>query len=50
MEVAVIAAGIFAVLGSAAAGANERPVANDHVNKPNATSNWKIAAHKEATR
>jgi acetyl-CoA carboxylase biotin carboxylase subunit len=50
IEVAVIAAGIFAVLGSAAAGANERPIANDNVNQPNAASNWKIAAHKEATR
>src|ERR1700758_4179686 len=50
VDVAVIAAGIFAVLGSAGAGGNERPVANDNVNKPNAPSNWKIAAHKEATR
>jgi acetyl-CoA carboxylase biotin carboxylase subunit len=50
VDVAVIAAGIFAVLGSAGAGVNERLVANDNVNKPNAPSNWKIAAHKEATR
>jgi acetyl-CoA carboxylase biotin carboxylase subunit len=49
IEAAVIAAGIFAVLGPAGAGAGERPVGNDNVNKPNATSNWKIAAHKEAT-
>ena len=51
IEVAVIAAGIFAVLGSAGAGAGERPVANGSASpQPNAASNWKIAAHKEATR
>jgi acetyl-CoA carboxylase biotin carboxylase subunit len=49
IEVAVIAAGIFAVLGSAGAGAGERPVANGPASpRPNAASNWKIAAHKEA--
>jgi acetyl-CoA carboxylase biotin carboxylase subunit len=50
IDVAVIAAGIFAVLGPAGAGANERLAGNDNVNKPNASSNWKIAAHREATR
>jgi acetyl-CoA carboxylase biotin carboxylase subunit len=50
IEVAVIAAGIFATLGSAAAGAGERPVATVSANsKPHAASNWKIAARKEAT-
>jgi acetyl-CoA carboxylase, biotin carboxylase subunit len=50
IEVAVIAAGIFATLGSAAAGAGERPVATVSSNgKPHAASNWKIAARKEAT-
>ena len=50
-EVAVIAAGIFATLGPAGAGAGERPVANGSgSSRPNAASNWKIAAHKEATR
>src|SRR5450631_2586426 len=51
IEVAVIAAGIFAALGSAAAGAGERPVATVSANStPRAASNWKIAARKEATR
>ncbi len=51
IEVAVIAAGIFAVLGSAAAGAGERPVATVSANSaPLAASNWKIAARKEATK
>ncbi len=50
IEVAVIAAGIFAALGSAAAGAGERPVATVSANsRPHAASNWKIAARKEAT-
>ena len=50
-EVAVIAAGIFATLDPAGAGAGERPVANGSgSSRPNAASNWKIAAHKEATR
>jgi acetyl-CoA carboxylase, biotin carboxylase subunit len=49
IEVAVIAAGMFAVLGPAAAGANERAPANGSVSgKP--ASNWKSAAHKEAMR
>jgi acetyl-CoA carboxylase, biotin carboxylase subunit len=50
IEVAVIAAGIFAVLGSAAAGAGERPIETAPANnKPQASSNWKTAARKEAT-
>jgi acetyl-CoA carboxylase, biotin carboxylase subunit len=48
-EVAVIAAGMFAVLGSSASGAGERPVSSDSaVEKPNVISNWKMAARKEA--
>ena len=51
IEVAVIAAGIFAAMGPAAAGAGEQPVGNHSANsKPNPASNWKIAAHREATR
>jgi acetyl-CoA carboxylase biotin carboxylase subunit len=51
IEVAVIAAGIFAVLGSAAAGAGERLATNDSgSSNPNPVSNWKVAAHKEAIR
>ncbi len=51
IEVAVIAAGIFAALGSAAAGAGERPVETVSANsKPQASSNWKTAARKGATR
>ena len=51
IEVAVIAAGIFAALGSAAAGAGERPVTTVSANStPRAASNWKIAARKEATK
>ena len=50
-EVAVIAAGIFATLGPAAAGTGERAVTGDARNSnQSAVSNWKIAAHKEATR
>src|ERR1700722_11025035 len=50
-EVAVIAAGIFATLGPAAAGTGERAVTGDAANSnQSAVSNWKIAAHKEATR
>ncbi len=49
IEVAVIAAGIFAALGPAAAGAGEHPGASDSEScKPNSASNWKIAARKEA--
>jgi acetyl-CoA carboxylase biotin carboxylase subunit len=51
IEVAVIAAGIFAVLGPAAAGAGERSVTSDSgSSKPNAASNWKITAHNESMR
>jgi acetyl-CoA carboxylase, biotin carboxylase subunit len=51
IEVAAIAAGIFVVMSSAAAGAGERPVAADSANsKPTAASNWKITARKEAMR
>src|ERR1700733_9297346 len=47
-EVAVIAAGMFAVLGSSASGAGERPVSGDSaVEKPNVMSNWKMAARQE---
>jgi acetyl-CoA carboxylase, biotin carboxylase subunit len=42
IEVAVIAAGIFAVLGT-----GERPVAN---NSANSSSHWKMTARKEAMR
>jgi acetyl-CoA carboxylase biotin carboxylase subunit len=47
-EVAVIAAGMFAVLGQAAAGAGERAVLNNTAGKTTAPSNWKAAAHREA--
>ena len=51
IEVAVIAAGIFAALGPAAAGAGEHAVTQNAVSsKPSVASNWKTAAHKEATR
>jgi acetyl-CoA carboxylase biotin carboxylase subunit len=49
-EVAVIAAGIFAALGQAAAGAGERAVPTATPEKLNKPSNWKIAAQKEALR
>jgi acetyl-CoA carboxylase biotin carboxylase subunit len=50
-EVAVIAAGIFAVLGASPAGANQLPSANDSASaRPSPASQWKIAAHQEATR
>src|SRR5271165_2431775 len=51
IEVAVIAAGIFAVLGAAAAGAGERPAVDGSANsEQNASSNWKAASRREATR
>ncbi len=51
IEVAAVAAGIFATLGAAAVGAGEQPVGSDSVsNRTSPASNWKIAAHKEATR
>jgi len=48
-EVAVIAAGMFAALGSTAAGAGER-VSNGPVDKPTSESRWKAAAQREALR
>ena len=49
VEVAAIAAGMFAVLGPAGAGVGERAVADGSANaKP--SSNWKSAAYKEAIR
>jgi acetyl-CoA carboxylase biotin carboxylase subunit len=51
IEVAVIAAGIFAALGTAAAGAGERAVTNVPANsRSHADSNWKITARREATK
>jgi acetyl-CoA carboxylase, biotin carboxylase subunit len=51
VEIAVIAAGIFAVLGPAAAGAGERAAANGNAESaPGARSNWKGAARSEAIR
>jgi acetyl-CoA carboxylase biotin carboxylase subunit len=49
--VAVIAAGMFAVLGAAAAVPGERTLANGSAGaNSKSTSNWKNAARKEATR
>jgi acetyl-CoA carboxylase, biotin carboxylase subunit len=45
--VAVIAAGMFAVLGQAAAGAGERAVFSDSANQSGAPSNWRVAARRE---
>ena len=47
VEVAVIAAGMFAVMGQAAAGRGERTVIGDPGSKTNPVSNWKAAAHRE---
>jgi len=47
-EVAAIAAGMFAVLGSLTAGAGERTVTNGDVKKT--PSNWKTAARRDALR
>jgi len=49
-EVAVIAAGMFAVLGSAAAEAGECAVINGSTTKANPASNWKSAARREGLR
>jgi len=50
-EVAVIAAGMFAALGAAAAGAGERALLNGSPGgNSKAASNWKSAAHREALR
>jgi acetyl-CoA carboxylase, biotin carboxylase subunit len=51
IEVAVIAAGIFAVLGSAASGADEHSLASESTRSELKTaSNWKSAARREAMR
>jgi acetyl-CoA carboxylase, biotin carboxylase subunit len=49
-EVAVIAAGMFAALGPAAAGAGERISNGGGDNKPAQVSKWKAAAQREALR
>src|SRR3954469_2152155 len=50
-EVAVVAAGMFAAMGQAAAGAGERAVPNGSVHgNANSCSNWKTAARREALR
>ena len=48
--VAVIAAGMFAALGSAAAGANERANTEGSPAKVDAVSNWKVAGRREQLR
>lgn len=47
-EVAVIAAGMFAVFGPAGAGPGERTMAESSANNSKHPSNWKTAAHREA--
>jgi len=47
-EVAAIAAGMFAVLGSSAGVAGDRPVTNGEPAQASSTSNWKTAARREA--
>jgi acetyl-CoA carboxylase, biotin carboxylase subunit len=49
-EVAVIAAGMFAILGQAAAGAGERGVIDSSAGNQSAPSNWKSAARRESLR
>jgi acetyl-CoA carboxylase biotin carboxylase subunit len=49
-EVAAIAAGMFALLGQAAAGAGERAVIADSPGKRPEPSNWKNAAYREGLR
>jgi len=49
-EVAVIAAGMFAALGSAAAGAGERANTDGSPAKVDAVSNWKTAGRREQLR
>jgi acetyl-CoA carboxylase biotin carboxylase subunit len=49
-EVAVIAAGMFAAMGSAAAGAGERAATDGTLAKVDAPSNWKAVARREALR
>ena len=51
IEAAAIAAGIFTMMDSAAAGAEERSaVSESAIGKPTAASNWRSAARKEAMR
>ena len=51
VEVAAIAAGIFGILGQAAAGAGERALFSGSAGRnPKTPSNWKSAAQKEAIR
>jgi acetyl-CoA carboxylase biotin carboxylase subunit len=51
IEAAVIAAGMFAALGGAAAGTGERPATGELTKSgPEAASNWKRAGHLEAMR
>jgi len=47
-DVAVIAAGMFAVLGAAAAGSGERAGLNGNAANPDAASNWSAAARRES--
>jgi acetyl-CoA carboxylase biotin carboxylase subunit len=50
-EVAVVAAGMFAAMGQAAAGASERALPNGSVHgNANSRSTWKTAARREALR
>src|SRR5215472_2755028 len=49
-EVAVIAAGMFATLGSSAAGAGERAATDGPSNRVEEASNWRTAARREALR
>jgi len=48
VEVAVIAAGMFAALGAEGAGAGERTMTEGSPNNSKALSNWKAAGHREA--
>jgi acetyl-CoA carboxylase biotin carboxylase subunit len=50
IEVAVIAAGMFAALGQSAAGVGERAAIDGTSGKANTVSNWKIAAHREGVQ
>src|SRR6201998_1835609 len=50
MEVAAIAAGMFAVLGSAAAGVGERTVNDGSANKAAPVSNWEASARRGGLR
>lgn len=47
-EVAVIAAGMFAILGVAAAGPGDRAAINGSASKPGLESKWKARARREA--